>query len=41
MEQLRAETEKENERIEAQKKIIDEQLKDVEPMLKVRQINFQ
>ncbi|CAI4230143.1 unnamed protein product [Auanema sp. JU1783] len=33
MEQLREATEKENEKIEAQKKIIDEQLKDVEPVI--------
>lgn len=35
MEQLRAATEKENEKIEAQKKVIEEQLKEVEPLIQV------
>lgn len=35
MEQLKAETEVENVRIEEQKKVIEEQLKDVEPMIRV------
>uniref|UniRef100_A0A1I7WK57 AAA domain-containing protein n=1 Tax=Heterorhabditis bacteriophora TaxID=37862 RepID=A0A1I7WK57_HETBA len=38
MQQLRAATEEENEKIEAQKKIIEEQLRDVEPMLRVRHL---
>lgn len=35
MEQLKAATELENEKIENQKKIIENQLKDVRPLLKV------
>lgn len=35
MEQLRAATEKENEKIEAQKVVIEEQLKEVEPLIQV------
>lgn len=36
MEQLKAETEKENVRIEEQKAKIDEQLKEVQPLIDVR-----